>query len=50
VRAVTDLNLRRLEGDRFVRVVTGWETSTARTSGHIDDLLDRFTPGRSLEE
>ncbi len=45
VRALSDLDLRRLDGDRFVRVVTGWETSSARTSGHVDVLLDRFSPG-----
>ncbi len=44
VRALTDLGLRHLDGDRFVRVVTGWETSSARTSGHVDLLLDRFSP------
>jgi hypothetical protein len=44
VRALTDLDLRHLEGDRFVRVVTGWESSSARTSGHVDLLLDRFSP------
>jgi len=44
VRALTDLRLRRLEGSRFVRVVTGWETTSVRTSGHVDDLLDRFSP------
>ena len=44
VRALTDLRLRRLEGSRFVRVVTGWETTSVRTSGHVDELLDRFSP------
>jgi MFS family permease len=44
VRALTDLDLRHLDGDRFVHVVTGWETSSARTSGHVDLLLDRFSP------
>jgi hypothetical protein len=45
VRAVTDLDLRRLDGGRFVRVVTGWETTSTRAGHHVDDLLDRFTPG-----
>jgi hypothetical protein len=45
VRAATDLDLRRLDGGRFLRVVTGWETTSTRASHHVDDLLDRFTPG-----
>ncbi len=45
VRAETDLDLRRLDGSRFLRVVTGWETTSARASDHVDDLLDRFSPG-----
>jgi hypothetical protein len=45
VRAETDLDLRRLDGDRFLRVVTGWETTSARARDHVDDLLDRFSPG-----
>jgi CRP-like cAMP-binding protein len=44
VRALTDLHLRHLDGDRFVRVVTGWETTSTRTTGHVDELLDRFSP------
>lgn len=44
VRAVTEMDLRLLDADRFVCVVTGWETSRARTSGHVDELLDRFAP------
>jgi MFS family permease len=45
VRAATDLDLRRLDGSRFLRVVTGWETTSTRASHHVDDLLDRFAPG-----
>ncbi|HEX4688362.1 MAG TPA: MFS transporter, partial [Nocardioides sp.] len=41
VRAVTDMELRLLDADRFVCVVTGWETSREVTSGHVDDLLHR---------
>jgi hypothetical protein len=44
VRAVTEMDLRLLDADRFVCVVTGWETSRAVTSGHVDELLDRFSP------
>jgi MFS family permease len=50
VRAVTDLDLRRLDGSRFLRVVTGWETTSARASDHVDDLLDRFAPGAQPEQ
>jgi hypothetical protein len=45
VRAVTDLDLRLLDADRFVCVVTGWETSRELTRGYVDTLLDRFSPG-----
>jgi MFS family permease len=44
VRARTDMGLRLLDSDRFVFVVTGWETSRAVTSEHVDQLLDRFSP------
>jgi len=49
VRAVTEMDLRLLDADRFVCVVTGWETSRAVTSGRVDELLDRFSPGASPE-
>jgi len=49
VRAVTEMDLRLLDADRFVCVVTGWETSRALTSGHVDELLDRFSPGATPE-
>jgi MFS family permease len=45
VRAATEMDLRLLAGDRFVCVVTGWETSREMTRGHVDELLDRFSPG-----
>ncbi len=45
VRAVTEMDLRLLDADRFVCVVTGWETSREVTRGHVDELLDRFAPG-----
>jgi CRP-like cAMP-binding protein len=44
VRALTEMDLRLMDGDRFVLVVTGWETSRERTRGHVDQLLDRFHP------
>ncbi|MGC4109465.1 MAG: MFS transporter [Nocardioides sp.] len=47
VRALTDLDLRELDGDRFLLVVTGWESSRQVTGGHVDELLDRFSPGAS---
>ena len=49
VRAVTEMDLRLLDADRFVCVVTGWETSRTVTSGHVDKLLDRFSPGSDPE-
>ena len=47
VRAATEMDLRLLAADRFVCVVTGWETSREMTRGHVDELLDRFSPGGS---
>jgi CRP-like cAMP-binding protein len=44
VRALTEMDLRLLDGDRFICVVTGWETTRTMTSGHVDELLDRFSP------
>jgi CRP-like cAMP-binding protein len=45
VRAATEMDVRLLDADRFVCVVTGWETSREVTRGHVDQLLDRFSPG-----
>jgi MFS family permease len=50
VRALTEMDLRLLEADRFVCVVTGWETSREVTSGHVEELLERFSPGRPSSE
>jgi MFS family permease len=44
VRAVTEMDLRLLDADRFLCVVTGWETSREVTRGRVDELLDRFSP------
>ena len=49
VRAVTEMDLRLLDADRFVCVVTGWETSRELTRGHVDHLLDRFSPSPDPE-
>ena len=46
VRALTDMDLRLLDADRFLLVVTGWESSREVTGEHVDELLDRFSPGR----
>jgi hypothetical protein len=43
------MELRELDADRFVGVVTGWETSREVTRGHVDQLLDRFSPGDDAE-
>ena len=50
VRATTAMDVRLLDGDRFVGVVTGWETSREVTSGHVDELLERFSPGDTTPE
>jgi hypothetical protein len=44
VRAVTDLDVRRLDGERFVDVVTGWERSRVAAGHQVDQLLDRYSP------
>jgi MFS family permease len=49
VRALTDLDVKLLDADRFLLVVTGWESSRTRTSAHVDELLDRFSPGPDPE-
>jgi hypothetical protein len=38
------MQVRLLDADRFVGVVTGWETSREVTRGHVDELLERFSP------
>jgi MFS family permease len=44
IRALTDLDVKLLDADRFICVVTGWGTSREVTSGRVDELLDRFSP------
>jgi hypothetical protein len=46
VRALTDMRLRLLDADRFLLVATGWQSSKDATDDHVDELLDRFSPGR----
>jgi CRP-like cAMP-binding protein len=45
VRASTDLQLQSLTGDRFLTAVTGVPASAHRARAHIDEQLDRFSPG-----
>jgi CRP-like cAMP-binding protein len=49
VRALTEMDLRLLDADRFICVVTGWETSREVTRGHVDELLERFSPESEAE-
>ena len=44
VRAVEDLRLESLRGDRFVAVLTGSRRGDAAASAHVDELLNRFAP------
>jgi MFS family permease len=50
VRALTEMDLRLLDTDRFLLVVTGWESSREVTGEHVDQLLDRFSPGHRSPE
>ncbi len=49
VRALTDLDVKLLDADRFICVVTGWGSSREVTSGHVDELLERFSPEADQE-
>ena len=49
VRALTDLDVKLLDADRFICVVTGWGTSREVSSGRVDELLDRFSPDADPE-
>lgn len=49
VRALTDMELRLLDADRFLLVATGWQSSREVTLEHVDELLGRFSPGVSPE-
>jgi MFS family permease len=50
VRAVTDLRLQALDGDRFLSVVTGFPASIREGSAHADTLLRRFSPDGTGQE
>jgi MFS family permease len=49
VRALTELDVKLLDADRFICVVTGWGSSREVSSGRVDELLDRFSPGSEPE-
>ena len=44
VRAVGDLRLESLTGDRFLAVMTGSPGGRAATTTHVDEMLNRFAP------
>ena len=44
VRAVDELRLESLRGDRFLALMTGSTRGEAATSAHVDEMLDRFAP------
>jgi hypothetical protein len=49
VRAVDELRLESLRGDRFVTVLTGSRRGEAASSAHVDEMLHRFAPRPSRE-
>ena len=44
VRAVDELRLESLRGDRFVAVLTGSKRGDAAAAAHVDEMLHRFAP------
>lgn len=44
VRATTDMDLRLLDTDRFLLVVTGWESSREVSREHVEEQLNRYSP------
>jgi MFS family permease len=50
VRAVTDLEMYALRGDRFLPVVTRFPPSAREAGADVEELLDRFKPGGPTEE
>ncbi len=44
VRAVEDLRLESLSGDRFLSIMTGSPRSQAKAAAQVDELLHRFAP------
>jgi MFS family permease len=49
VRAVGDLRLESLRGDRFLALMTGSPRGRAVTSARVDEMLDRFAPRPGTE-
>ena len=45
VRALTELRLRALDGDRFVCAVLGYAPSASAASATVDGLLEHYAPG-----
>jgi MFS family permease len=45
IRARTDLQLQSLTSDRFLTAVTGVPASAHQARAHVDERLDRFSPG-----
>jgi MFS family permease len=45
VRARTDLRLQSLTSERFLPAVTGVPASAHQAQAHVDEQLDRFSPG-----
>jgi MFS family permease len=50
VRAATDLELQALTCDRFLSVVTGFPPSAREARAEVEELLDRFSPGKSTDD
>ena len=44
VRAVEELRLESLRGDRFLALMTGSPRGREATSAHVDEMLHRFAP------
>ena len=44
VRAVDELRLESLRGDRFLALMTGSPRGEVATSARVDEMLDRFAP------
>jgi hypothetical protein len=49
VRATTDLQLYALTSDRFLPVVTGFPPSAREAGTVVEEMLDRFSPGKSTK-
>ena len=49
VRALEELRLESLRGDRFLALMTGSPRGQAAPSTHVDEMLDRFAPRPETE-